>query len=185
MTRSFAYAIVILSGLVVGACAGGERSPDASTQTDVQTMPSVVAELSPTQGNTVAGTVTFTDIGDGDVSVVGHVTGLPPGSHGFHVHEKGDCSAPDGTSAGGHFNPDGSPHGAPGNTPLMRHAGDLGNIEAGADSLAHFEKIDVVIALEGTRSISGLAVIVHAGPDDFTTQPTGAAGARLACGVIG
>ncbi len=148
-------------------------------------MATVVAHLNPTEGNTASGSVTFSDIGDDDISVVVHVTGLPPGPHGFHVHEVGDCSAPDGTSAGGHFNPDGSPHGAPGNTPENRHAGDLGNIEANADGLAHFELIDPVISLDGGRSIRGLAVIIHAGADDFTTQPTGAAGSRLACGVIG
>jgi Cu-Zn family superoxide dismutase len=140
-----------------------------------------VCELAPTAGNQVEGTVTFTPGPDG-ITVRAVVTGLTPGLHGFHIHEFGDCSAPDGSSAGGHLNPDGMPHGGP-DSP-QRHEGDLGNLEADSTGTAHYERTDRHIALEGETSIIGHAIIVHAQADDFTTQPTGAAGARVACGVI-
>jgi Cu-Zn family superoxide dismutase len=109
---------------------------------------------------------------------------LEPGPHGFHVHEFGDCSAPDGSSAGGHFAPLGSPHGPPDAGQGERHIGDLGNIVANADGVVEQELADSVIRLDGENSIVGKAIIVHAGADDFTTQPSGAAGERVACGVI-
>jgi Cu-Zn family superoxide dismutase len=141
------------------------------------------AELRPTEGNDVRGLVTFADAEDG-VLVVAEVSGLAEGMHGFHIHETGDCSAPDATSAGGHYNPTGAPHGAPDAPSDERHVGDLGNLEAGADGRARYERIDSVLPLSGPNSIIGKAVIVHAGQDDYTSQPTGDAGSRLACGVI-
>ncbi len=141
-----------------------------------------VAELEPTQGNNVKGTVTFTEVADG-VRVNAEITGLTPGKHGFHVHEKGDCSAPDATSAGDHFNPTSKPHGAA--DALERHDGDMGNIEADASGEAKLNYIDHNISLvAGERSVIGRGVIVHANPDDLTSQPSGNAGARVACGVI-
>ena len=141
-----------------------------------------VAMLSPTKGNTVAGLVTFTKVASG-VKIVADVTGLTPGKHGFHIHEFGDCSAPDGTSAGGHFNPSHMEHGAP--NVSMHHVGDFGNLEADEAGKAHYERVDTVISLEGADSIIGRAVIVHEKVDDLKTQPTGNAGARVACGAIG
>jgi Cu-Zn family superoxide dismutase len=141
-----------------------------------------VAVLQPTEGHAVHGIVTFTKVIEG-IKVVADIEELSPGKHGFHIHEYGDCSAPDGTSAGGHFNPDNMPHGAP--TDLERHVGDLGNLEADAEGKAHYERIDNLISFSGLHSIIGHAVIIHAGEDDFTTQPTGNAGTRVACGVIG
>jgi Cu-Zn family superoxide dismutase len=141
-----------------------------------------VAVLHPTQGNTVEGKVTFTQDAGG-VKVKAHITGLSAGKHGFHIHEFGDCSAPDGASAGGHFNPSGDPHAAP--TDAKRHAGDMGNIEANKDGVADLEYVDAKASLDGSGSILGRGVIVHANPDDFKTQPTGNAGGRVACGVIG
>jgi superoxide dismutase, Cu-Zn family len=140
-----------------------------------------IAVLHPTAGNNVTGLVTFTKSGDA-VRVVADITGLTPGKHGFHVHEFGDCSSSDGSSAGGHFNPTHKQHGAP--DASERHAGDLGNIEADASGKAHLEWSDKVMKLSGTDSIVGHAVIVHEKADDFS-QPTGNAGGRLACGVIG
>jgi Cu-Zn family superoxide dismutase len=142
-----------------------------------------VATLSPTEGNDVRGRVTFAEIEDG-VLVVAEVSGLSAGMHGFHIHENGDCSAPDASSAGGHYDPTGAPHGAPNDPASERHVGDLGNLEAGADGVARYERVDSVISLSGPNTIVGKAVIVHAGQDDYTTQPTGAAGGRLACGII-
>jgi superoxide dismutase, Cu-Zn family len=141
-----------------------------------------VAVLHPTTGNAVEGQVTFTKA-DGGVKVSAHITGLTPGKHGFHIHEYGDCTAPDGTSAGGHFNPEGNPHGAP--TDAKRHEGDLGNVEANDQGVADLEYVDTHASFEGESSILGRGVIVHAGADDLKTQPTGNAGGRVACGVIG
>lgn len=141
-----------------------------------------ICVLHATDGNDVSGTVTFTKTADG-IKVIADVSGLTQGKHGFHVHEFGDCSAADGTSAGGHFNPEGTKHGAPND--VERHVGDLGNLQADANGNAHYERTDTYIALRGPHSIIGRAIIVHAGEDDLTSQPTGAAGARVACGVIG
>ena len=140
-----------------------------------------MARLNPTQGNNVRGTVDFYEQGHG-VRVVAHITGLTPGQHGFHIHEKGDCSAPDATSAGGHFNPTGAKHGGPDDA--QRHAGDFGNITADASGTAHYERVDMHITFDGPNSILGRGVIVHAIADDLTGQPAGNAGARVACGVI-
>jgi Cu-Zn family superoxide dismutase len=141
------------------------------------------AELRPTEGHDVRGLVTFATVDDG-ILVSAEVGGLSEGLHGFHIHETGDCSAPDALSAGGHYNPADAPHGAPEAPGAERHVGDLGNLEAGADGRARYERVDSVLTLSGPTSIVGKAVIVHAGQDDFTTQPTGDAGPRLACGVI-
>jgi len=141
-----------------------------------------VAVLHPTEGNQVEGVVHFTRTAEG-IRIEATVSGLTPGRHGFHIHEWGDCSAPDATSAGGHFNPTGQPHGAPDSA--ARHVGDLGNLEAGEDRMASYSRVDTVVAFSGPRSIIGRAVIVHAAEDDLTSQPTGNAGGRLACGVIG
>jgi Cu-Zn family superoxide dismutase len=141
-----------------------------------------VAVLHPTEGNDVTGVIHFVDSGAG-IRVIADVEGLSPGPHGFHVHQYGDCSAPDGTSAGGHFNPDDMRHGAP--TAEERHVVDLGNISADETGTSHFEWTDTFLSFSGSHSIVGRGVIVHAGEDDYTSQPTGAAGARLACGVIG
>ncbi len=141
-----------------------------------------VALLHPTAGNSVEGRVAFTQAEDG-VKVAVSLRGLTPGKHGFHIHEFGDCSAADGTSAGGHFNPAGEPHAGPGDA--KRHMGDLGNVEADASGAVTHEYTDKRASLTGEHSILGRGVIVHAKADDMKTQPTGDAGARQACGVIG
>ncbi len=139
------------------------------------------AGIGPTQGNRANGEVRFYKV-DGGVRVVAKIGGLSPGKHGFHVHEKGDCSAPDASSAGGHFNPDGAPHGAPTSPRGARHAGDLGNLEAGSDGTARYDRVD---ALLDYAQLTGLSVLVHAGEDDYVSQPAGNSGARVGCGVIG
>lgn len=141
-----------------------------------------VVVLYPTQGNTAAGVVTFTKE-EGGIRVVAKLTGVPKGEHGFHIHEFGDCSAADGTSAGGHFNPTAMQHAGP--MADKRHVGDLGNITADEQSNVSLDYVDKHLAFMGPSSIIGHAVILHANPDDFTTQPTGNAGGRIACGVIG
>jgi Cu-Zn family superoxide dismutase len=144
-----------------------------------------IAVLHPTQGNQAKGTVRFTQEGKDGVKVVADLTGLTPNSsHGFHIHEFGDCSAPDATSAGGHYNPGNHPHAGP--DAEHRHAGDMGNVKANEQGNAHLE-----ITLKGLtvgnhpNPILGRAVILHAKADDLKSQPTGDAGARIACGVIG
>ena len=143
--------------------------------------PSASATLEPTKGNTAAGTVSFVERG-GTLVVSARVSGLAPGAHGFHLHEKGDCSSGDGMSAGGHFNPYDKPHGNPATSD--RHAGDMPMLVADSYGEARltFEIEGTVGA--GNGDVVGKAVIVHKDPDDFTTQPTGNSGARVACGVI-
>ena len=145
-------------------------------------MTRAVAVLHPASGSEVQGVVTFTQVADG-VRVVADVTGLTPGPHGFHIHQFGDCTAADGTSAGGHFNPTGHAHGGP--DAAERHVGDLGNLVAAENGKAHYDRVDTRLELTGAHAIVGAGVIVHEKVDDLTTQPTGAAGARIACGVIG
>jgi Cu-Zn family superoxide dismutase len=148
-------------------------------------MPNVemaVAVVHPLGENKVRGKVTFTHK-DGGVEIVGEFSGLTPGEHGFHVHEFGDCSMADGKCAGGHFNPTGAPHGGP-DSP-ERHAGDLGNIKAGADGKATYKRLDKMVSLNGRNSIIGRSVIIHAKADDLKTQPSGDAGDRIGCGTIG
>jgi superoxide dismutase, Cu-Zn family len=157
----------------------GQNMPKSEVKHDIQR---AICVLNPTEGNTVTGTITFTQSVDG-VVVKGDIKGLSPGKHGFHIHEFGDCSSPDGTSAGGHFNPMHMEHGAP--TDMKRHEGDMGNIIADASGNAHIEYTDGVIKLNGTHSIVGRGIIVHQGEDDLKSQPTGNAGSRVACGVIG
>ena len=141
-----------------------------------------IAVLHPTKGSNVEGTVTFTKSGNG-VKIVADVSGLSPGKHGFHIHEFGDCSSPDGKSAGGHFNPSNNPHA--GHDAAQRHEGDMGNIEADSAGKAHLELTDNMMTMSGENSILGRGVIVHEKADDLKSQPTGDAGGRLACGVIG
>ncbi len=142
-----------------------------------------IAMLYPTAGNNVKGMVTFTEEADG-VQVHAEITGLTPGNHGFHVHEFGDCSAGDASSAGAHFNPTGKPHAGPDET--ERHVGDMGNVEADASGKATLDYLDHQISLTNDKqSVIGRSVVVHAKADDLKSQPAGDSGARIACGVIG
>jgi len=141
------------------------------------------AQLQPTKGNKTFGEATFEQVGD-KVRVVIFVQGLKPGQeHGLHIHEAGDCSSGDGMSAKGHFNPFGKPHGHHGSG--ERHAGDLPSLKANKEGRANIQAdLDVITLAPGPASIIGRGLIVHADPDDYKTQPTGNAGARIACGVI-
>ncbi len=157
---------------LLAACASTPQEPPRAT-----------AQLQPTKGNKTFGEATFEQVGD-RVHVVIYVQGLKAGQeHGLHIHEVGDCSSGDGMSTKGHFNPHGKPHANPG-TP-DRHAGDLPALKAGKDGRAKVDvKLDVITVSAGPTSVIGRGLIVHADPDDYKTQPTGNAGARLACGVI-
>lgn len=144
---------------------------------------SALAELQALGDSGITGRIVFTEA-DGAVRVIGEVRGLAPSTaHGFHVHEKGDCSAPDGSSAGGHFNPTHKGHGDPGSA--ESHVGDLGNLTSDAKGTAQVSVVKQGATLgEGETSYLGKSVIVHTSPDDLKSQPTGNAGGRIACGVI-
>jgi Cu-Zn family superoxide dismutase len=155
----------------------------AACQTMAPEAPRATAQLQPTQGNKTFGEATFEQVGD-RVRVVVFVEGLKPGQeHGLHIHEAGDCSSGDGMSAKGHFNPFGKPHGHHGGA--ERHAGDLPALKANKEGRANVQiDLDLITVTPGPASIIARGLIVHAAPDDYKTQPTGNAGARIACGVI-
>jgi Cu-Zn family superoxide dismutase len=166
--------LVFVSMVLFSGCdeLGRHRRPKADA----------VAVLRATEGHQVRGTVSFSRVSRG-VRVIARVQGLTAGDHGFHIHQFGDCRAADGSSAGGHYNPHNQRHGAP--TDEIRHVGDLGNLTADASGDAGVDTIDALLTLDGPESIIGRSVVIHANADDFKTQPTGGAGARVACGVIG
>jgi Cu-Zn family superoxide dismutase len=145
--------------------------------------PRATAQLQPTKGSKTFGEATFEQVGN-RVKVTIFVQGLRPDrEHGLHIHEKGDCSSGDGMSTGGHFNPQAKPHSR--HTDANRHAGDLPSLRAGKDGRAKVDvELDIITIGSGATDIIGRGLIVHADPDDYKTQPTGNAGARIACGVI-
>lgn len=171
---------------------GSERTEEVTKQatheghhhaeTKLGEVTKAVAIISPFSGSSVKGQITFTETAEG-IHVTGRIEGLTPGTHGFHVHEFGDLSAPDATSAGGHYNPGSDPHAAPDDS--QRHVGDLGNVEADASGVANYDRIDKSLELNGARSIVGRSVVVHGNPDDLKSQPAGNAGPRVGAGVIG
>lgn len=184
-------ALLTSTTMIALACAGCSSTPDSHKGGMADHMAdhmaamkgkAAVATLTPTQNNNVRGIFMFHQMGD-HLMVHAHVTGLSPNAeHGMHVHEKGECASLDGTSAGGHFNPDGKPHGPQSGA---HHAGDMPALKADANGVADMKfKLSGPTVSPGATSLVGRAVIVHAAPDDFTTQPTGNSGARLACGVI-
>jgi len=143
-----------------------------------------VANIAPASGTLVSGRLALAPMGDG-VHVTGDIGGLAPNSvHGFHIHETGDCSAVDASSAGGHYNPAGAAHGRASSAP--HHAGDIDNVVADGNGVAHVNAhvSGVVLGGDPSRDILGRAFVVHAMPDDYRTQPSGASGTRVACGVI-
>lgn len=148
-------------------------------------VPIAVAVLSPTQGNSASGTATFVER-SGKLIVDGRFKGLTPGQHGIHIHEKGDCNAADAMSAGGHFNPTSEPHGALDSA--KRHGGDFGNLIADANGNAilnvTLESGRVGIGKLAANTVAGKALVIHADPDDLSSQPAGNSGRRIACGVI-
>jgi len=170
-TRLLALAFSAAAALTAAGCAHMGSGPAAT------------ARLEPTRGNTTAGDVRFVQQGNA-VRVSGEVRGLAPNTeHGFHIHEKGDCSSGDGNSAGGHFNPLAKPHGQ--HDHGDHHAGDLPSLVADANGVARFSFESRSISVgSGSTNIIGRGLIVHRDPDDYKTQPTGNAGARLACAVI-
>jgi len=161
---------LVLAVLISGACAHAKR-------------PTAMATLAPTSGQTASGMVHFNDIGDGNVEVVVDLTAVPPGIHGFHIHEKGDCGN-NAQNAGAHFNPTGMVHGAP--DAVSHHAGDFGNVTADANGEVHtrFTTHSISLTQGFSSSAIGHAVVLHEKPDDLISQPSGNAGGRIACGVV-
>jgi len=160
------------------------RSTEPQTTATAEVTAGAAAKLSPTQGNTANGALKITAAGTG-VKISGMVQGLKPDSEfGFHFHEKGDCSAPDATSAGAHFNPTGQEHGNPQSPP--HHAGDMFNLKSDAQGVAEVSVDNPNVSLQtgSPNDILGKAVVVHAKPDDYKTQPSGNSGDRIACGVV-
>lgn len=200
-SRGIRLALVPLAfgALTLSACGSDAPETPAADSTDVgmndgmaDQGTALVAQLQPVGGSTVSGEVTFTPEAGG-VRVAARVQGLTPGDHGFHVHAGGSCEPEDlpddpdtdpnpAGAAGPHFAGADTTHGGP--DAAQRHDGDLGNITAGADGVATLDRLDTRLMLTGANSILGKAVIVHEGADDLTSQPSGAAGARQACGVI-
>lgn len=169
--RFFPALSIAAAALLVAGCASMSAGPSAT------------AKLESTKGNTATGSVRFAQSGS-KVMVTGEVRGLKPNAeHGFHVHEKGDCSSGDGMSTGGHFNPTGTPHGAHGAN--SHHAGDLPSLKADAAGVAKFSFESTTISVgSGVANIVSKGLIVHRDPDDYKTQPTGNSGPRVACAVI-
>ena len=165
----------ILLAVVAAGIAGCQSVSDDA--------PRATASLQPTKDNKTFGEATFEQVGADKVRIVVFAQNLKAGGeHGFHIHEAGDCSSGDGMSAKGHFNPAGKPHGMPGRE---SHAGDMPMLKAAKNGRAKLDFVlEGVTLASGTNSIVGRGLIIHADPDDFKTQPTGNAGARLACGVI-
>lgn len=195
MRRSIIYIVLPGLGLALAAC--GERSvPAQDKYTPSNTAPAQTsqpapppeegasARMSPTEGNQVSGMLAVV-AAPGGVRISGALEGLKPDSEfGFHIHEKGDCSAPDASSAGSHFNPGGKPHGHPERG--EHHAGDMVNIRSDAEGAAQVDALVNGVTFQdgGPTDVFGKAIVVHAKPDDYTTQPSGGSGDRIACGVI-
>jgi Cu-Zn family superoxide dismutase len=185
MKRTYSLACILtttltaMTLLLLTACGNGADEQTASG------ISSAVAVLTPTEGSSAQGTVFFESVEGGAVRIVAEISGLTPNSfHGFHIHEYGDLTAADGTSTGGHYNPQGHKHGTPGMG--EHHAGDLGNVGADAQGNARKEMTVDFISINGSvNPVLGRGIILHAGEDDLVSQPTGAAGSRIASGVIG
>lgn len=190
MTRS-TLALTALLALVLGYTAFADHHEqnapmrhDAGAHAEMMAaITHAVAVMVPTEGSETHGTVRFEQT-DGGVAVTADISGLTPGAqHAIHVHEFGDLTAPDGTSAGGHYNPQGHDHGLP--EQEMRHAGDLGNLTADDQGNTHYEiTVDNITVAGLNNPVIGRGVIIHAKTDDGG-QPVGNAGARISMGVIG
>lgn len=178
--RCFGLALTATVGLV--ACApAADKKPDKPAGGGSEG-PVAVTTLEARSNSSIKGQATFTQAGD-KVRIVVEVSGATPGQHGLHVHENGDCSAPDAKSAGNHFNPGSAEHGAP--DKAAHHAGDFGNLTVGEDGSGKLELLtDQITVNPGTTSVVGRALVLHEKVDDTTTQPTGNSGSRIGCGVI-
>jgi len=183
-----AHALALLIPCALIACSKKEPAPPLTDTTAAATAPEPLATAQATlagaSGSAVMGELKFA-AGAAGVTVTGDLTGLSASTvHGFHVHETGDCSAPDAKSAGGHLNPSNAEHGGPSSD--MHHLGDMPNVEADGSGHASVSATIGGATLRdgGPNDLVGKAVIVHAKRDDYTTQPSGDSGDRIACGVV-
>ncbi|MBX9401285.1 superoxide dismutase family protein [Lysobacter sp. BMK333-48F3] len=179
-------ATIAAAVLALAACGGqtAKPTPPPPGPKPVSTAQSAVAVMASASGSLVSGKLSLRPMGDG-VHLTGEIGGLGANStHAIHIHEKGDCSAADASSAGGHFNPSGQPHGRVGHG--AHHAGDMNNLVADGEGVAKVDVHASGVTLGGgaANDVVGRAVIVHAAADDYASQPAGNAGARLACGII-
>lgn len=180
------YAPVVILLTMLTACGGGQKSESESTDssTDATERAKATAVLGAANNSGVSGTVSFEQVSEGVVKMTVQAMHISPGTHALHLHENGDCSAPDASSAGGHWNPTAMPHGKRGEGDF--HKGDIINLEASADSVVNWSSEINGWTIGGPveTNIVGRAVIIHVAADDFTSQPSGNAGSRVACGVI-
>jgi len=184
MLRKLQMTVVAMLGMsMLAACSTMAADEKKADDKAADKGPAAVAVIKGTEAHKdVKGRLVLREV-DGGVQVTGQISGLTPGKHGFHVHEKGDLSDPKLTSAGGHFNPGGVKHGGPHSE--ERHAGDWGNIEADAKGVAKVEGVFKGVSLKGDQNgIVGRSIIVHAGPDDLKSDPSGNSGDRIAGAVI-
>ena len=175
--------VAIATAAFLSAC--GTTPPPKRDVPMLSTAKKATANLASASGSLVSGKVSLVPLAQGGVRITGVVGGLRANSaHGFHVHEKGDCSAVDASSAGAHFNPFEDKHGKTGSA--SHHAGDMDNIVADAEGVArpNLQVGGVTLGGGAINDIAGRAVVVHAAADDYASQPAGNAGARVACGVI-
>lgn len=177
--------VLLLSLCIVAAGCSSSNRASAGYATGWMDVKDGIAVIESVSGSNVTGTLRFTDVAGG-VRVVGEVQGLNPNQeHAIHIHEYGDCSALDASSAGGHYDPERTNFHSRANAPEPHHAGDLGNLQADAQGTARYDRVIRNITVAGPRNpIVGRAIIIHAESDKFD-QPTGSAGGRLGCGVIG
>lgn len=180
-TRTLVGSMLIAAGAL--GLAWGQTSTGAPKGFSGKVGKQAVATLASKSGSKAGGEALFAE-GKGTVTLHLLITGAEPGMHAVHIHDTGDCSAADASSAGGHWNPSSENHGKWGTKPF--HHGDIGNVEVGADGRAQMTLGSSMWTLGGPpeTNILGHAVVVHAKADDFTTQPSGNAGGRIACGVI-
>lgn len=169
MLPRIGFALSAFSAVLLGACATPAMGPSAG------------ADLLARSGSTVTGKVSFSET-DGRLRIEAMVSGLAPGEHGFHVHDAGDCSAPDASSAKGHFNPLAKAHGH--YSGAEHHGGDMPNLVANAQGDAKYSVELKGLSLNGPSGVVGRSIVIHADPDDYKSQPAGNSGKRIACGVI-
>lgn len=184
VTFACALLYLSLSACNTGNKQTGEDQPGSAEQQTQEQARTATATMEPASGSNVSGEVSFTEE-NGSVRMELSVENLPAGEHAVHLHEHGDCSAEDASSAGGHWNPTMKPHGKRGSGSAF-HKGDIDNMNAGDDG-----KGTLTLTIEGwsiggpdSTNIVGKSVIIHERADDFTSQPAGDAGSRISCGVI-
>ncbi|WP_111683882.1 superoxide dismutase family protein [Winogradskyella tangerina] len=192
--KHFRITLLVFSIIFMTACKNDNKDSKVEETEDVEIKKTVeenveikkiTMSLDPKSDSEVSGSVTFTEE-NGEVKMVAEMTGLSEGEHAIHIHQKADCSSPDGKSTGGHWNPTAQPHGKWGDA-TGYHKGDIGNFMVGADGIGNVEFATSEWCIgcgDDTKDILGKAIIVHQGVDDFTSQPSGAAGSRISCGGI-